>query len=61
MIKGPRHLYLVSPKNEPLIEGPITRLDLWQRFPPVPKVKIGIFVLSKLIVLSVVLYVMLSR
>ena len=42
MNKGPRHLYIVKKQNEPLIDGPITRLDLWSHFPPVPKTKIAI-------------------
>lgn len=60
MKKGRPHLYVVS-KLEPLIEGPITRLELWKYFPPVSKKKTAIFVVSKLVVLAVVLYIMLGQ
>jgi hypothetical protein len=53
--KSLRHLRLVDPFEGP-VEGPITRLDLWYRFPPISKIQLAVYITGKLVLLAVLYY-----
>lgn len=50
-----RHLRLVSEFDRSL-EGPISRLGLWYRFPPVAKGQLVYYIAVKLVLLAVLYY-----
>lgn len=50
-----RHLRLVS-EFDPAFQGPITRMGLWYRFPPVAKGQVAYYIVVKLVLLSVLYF-----